>query len=56
LSSSSTWPHRQDSQKLVALAKQGSRQLEEFFSQERAERARARSGANWEPGEAPRER
>ncbi|MBP6250689.1 MAG: glutathione-regulated potassium-efflux system protein KefC [Leptothrix sp. (in: Bacteria)] len=51
-----TWPHRQDSQKLVALAKQGSRQLEEFFSQERAERARARSGANWEPGEAPRER
>lgn len=42
-----TWPHRQDTQKLVALAKQGSQQLEELFAQERAERQRSR-GAAWE--------
>lgn len=37
-----TWPHRQDSQKLVAIAKQGSQQLEELFAQERTERERQR--------------
>jgi glutathione-regulated potassium-efflux system ancillary protein KefC len=37
-----TWPHRQDSQKLVAITKQGSQQLEELFAQERAERERQR--------------
>ncbi|HMY98994.1 MAG TPA: glutathione-regulated potassium-efflux system protein KefC [Burkholderiaceae bacterium] len=37
-----TWPHRQDSQKLVAIAKQGSQQLEELFAEERAERERQR--------------
>ena len=33
-----TWPHRRDRHQLIALARQGSQQLEELFTQERAER------------------
>ncbi len=42
-----TWPHRADRKQLIALAKQGSEQLEELFSQERAEREQRRSG-DWQ--------
>jgi glutathione-regulated potassium-efflux system ancillary protein KefC len=33
-----TWPHRGDRQQLIALARQGSQQLEALFTQERTER------------------
>ncbi|MDP4300632.1 glutathione-regulated potassium-efflux system protein KefC [Leptothrix discophora] len=42
-----SWPHRADRDELVALAKQGSAQLEELFAQERAARERPRRGT-WE--------
>jgi glutathione-regulated potassium-efflux system ancillary protein KefC len=48
-----TWPHRQDTQKLVALAKQGSQQLEELFAQERADRAQRPASGGWDTGARP---
>jgi glutathione-regulated potassium-efflux system ancillary protein KefC len=39
------WPHHQDEERLIAMAKSGRQQLEEFMGQER-EAAQAR-GAGW---------
>lgn len=39
-----TWPHRGDRTQLIALARQGSQQLEALFTQERLERENRRHG------------
>jgi len=40
-------PHRQDEARLIAAAKQGRRQLEELFAQEREEARRKQLGSAW---------
>ena len=47
------WPHHQDEQALVSLARQGRQQLEELFAQERAQLAQGRQRHDW-GGEPPR--
>jgi len=40
------WPHHQDEQALVSMARQGRQQLEELFAQER-ETVKARQQDDW---------
>jgi glutathione-regulated potassium-efflux system ancillary protein KefC len=48
------YPHHKDRAKVIAVIKQGRRQLEEQMAQERADHARQRDGARARtPGAAP---
>ena len=46
-------PVRKDTTKLVAAAKQGRRQLEDLFAQEREEAAKRRARGGWSGGDSP---